>query len=226
MAWQNLGLIFVAGLDLGMALLIWLKNSKNKINISFSLAILLLAIWTLAVGMFKEATTLPTARIWTWIQNFSGGLMVIPFFLFSIYFPYQNFVLKNWHRLLISLSILPLIYIVFVPGAWIKEIYFFPHSNDYLINRFGLLYFAIFFYFYVIFAFVNLIRKYLSSSGFIQEQLKYLIISSSIISFFGSIFGVIIPLILAHVGPHWLGPYFSLFMILFLVYFGFYYKGR
>src|SRR3989338_388236 len=133
----NIGLIFVAGLDLGMAFLMWLRNPKNKINISFAVAIFFLATWTLGVAMFGEAATMKSAWFWVWIQNFAGGLMVIPFFIFSIYFPYQNFVLKNWHKFLIFLSIGALAINVFVPGIWIKVIYLQPHNNDYLINRWG-----------------------------------------------------------------------------------------
>ena len=224
MSWTNIGLIFVAGLDLGMAVLMWLRNPRNKINISFAIAIFFLATWTFGVAMFREVNTLNSAWFWTWVQNGSGALMVVPFFIFSIYFPYQNFVLKTWHKILIFISIVIVLLFVFIPGAWVRVIFLRPHDNYYNLNRWGIGYFALHFYFYLGFAFVNLIKKYLSSSGFIKDQLKYIIFGCSIISFFGSIFGVIIPLISARLGPYWFGPYFSVFMIIFLVYFGFYYN--
>ena len=226
MAIQNLGLIFVAGLDLGVALLIWLKNPRNRINIWLAISILFLGIWTLAVGMFKEAGTIDGAWFWTIVQNGSGAIMVVPFFIFSVYFPYQHFYFKAWHKWLMVFSLIIMLVIVCTPGAWTQKIILNPHDNDYETNRWGLGYFGLHFYFYIIFAYVNLIKKYLKSFGVIRDQLKYIIVGTGIISFFGSIFGIVIPLYLAGLGPHWIGPYFAVFMIIVLIYFGFFWRAK
>jgi len=52
----------------------------------------------------------------------------------------------------------------------------------------GLGYFGLQFYFYIIFAFYNLTKKYLQASGFTREQLKYILVGCIVIAFFGSIF--------------------------------------
>lgn len=218
MYWVNLGLIFVAGLNIGLALLVWLRNPKNKINITFAIGLFFLATWTLGIAMFRESKTEPNALIWTWVQNASGSYIVIPFFLFSLYFPYQNYVLKKWHIVLIALSVIVITCVVVISNAWIKEIRLSPSNNDYSINFWGILYFNLFFYFYVVLAFYNLIRKYLIAQGFTKTQLFYIIVFTGIIALFGSIFGALIPLImLKSAGPYWLGPYFSLPMILGMI---------
>jgi superfamily I DNA and RNA helicase len=93
MHWTNLGLIFIAGLNIGLASLVWLRNPKNKINITFFATVLLVATWTLGMAFFRESKTEQLAWFGTWLQNGSGAMLVIPFFLLSIYFPYQNKVL-------------------------------------------------------------------------------------------------------------------------------------
>jgi len=216
MQWINLGLIFVAGLNVGLALLIWMLNPKNKINITFALSIFFLAVWALGIAMFREAQQEKIALMWTWVQNGSGSLIVIPFFLFSLYFPYQDKVLKKWQIFLIIMSIVAILAVVVASNAWVKEIRLDPPNNDYNINFWGVLYFNIHFYFYLILAFYNLFNKYKKSQGFMKTQLLYVILATGIIASFGGIFGAIIPLfLLRSAGPYYLGPYFSLpFVIL------------
>jgi hypothetical protein len=217
MYWVNLGLIFVAGLNLGLALLIWLINPKNKINITFALGVFFVATWTLGIAMFRESQTETMALVWTWVQNASGSYIVIPFFLFSLYFPYQNYVLRRWQIALIALSAAVITLVVVISNAWVIDIRLSPHDNDYLINAWGVGYFNLHFYFYLVFAFYNLLRKYKSNRGFIRKQLSYVILFTGIIALFGGIFGALIPLMmLSTAGPYWLGPYFSLPMVIFL----------
>jgi hypothetical protein len=214
----NLGLIFVAGLDLGLAILIYLLNPKNKININLALSIFFLATWTLGVAMFREAKTESAAFIWTWVQNGSGSFVVVPFFLFSLYFPYQNRILEKWHKVLIVLSILIISIVVVVPGIWTKEIYLSPSKNDYSLNFLGVFYFNLHFFGYLILAFYNLVTKYIQNEGFIKKQLFHMIIAAGIISLFGGMLAAIIPLILLRsIGPYWIGPYFAVPTVIILL---------
>lgn len=217
MSWINIGLIFVAGLNVGLALLIWLRNPKDKINITFALGVFLIATWTLGAAMFREAQTEQAAWVWTWIQNGAGALIVVPFFLFSLYFPYQNIKLKNWQWLLIGFSVIAMIAVTVIPGAWVKEIELIPHDNTYQLNRLGLVYFNLHFFFYLIFGFYILINKYLTNQGFARRQLAYVISSLAIAGLIGSFFAALMPLIFLKLGPYWVGPYFSLPMILILL---------
>jgi len=220
MHYINLGLIFVAGLDVGLAALIYWRNKRSKINISFALGVLFLALWTLGVAMFREATTQPVALFWTWIQNGFGSYLVIPFFCFSLYFPYQNYVLKKWQIFLIVVSTVIMTLIVIIPGFWIRTINLVPFNNDYDLNFWGIVYFNLYFYFYSIFGFVNLFKKYFSANGFAKVQLSYIISALGVVALVGSIFAVFIPLLVLHsVGPYWIGPYFSLPMIAIIIHF-------
>ncbi|MFA6255296.1 MAG: histidine kinase N-terminal 7TM domain-containing protein [Patescibacteria group bacterium] len=217
MYWTNIGLIIVAGLNIGLALLVWLRNPKNKINITFAITVFLVGTWTLGMALFREAQTVQTAWIWTWVQNGSGAMLVIPFFFLSIYFPYQSKILKSWQVLLIGISIVVMILVTIIPGIWVKEIILRPSNNTYLLGRLGITYFNIHFYFYVILAFYTLFQKYKISQGFIRTQLTYMMTAAAIIGIFASFFAALAPLFFLQLGPYWLGPYFSLPMIILLV---------
>jgi len=213
----NLGLIFVAGLNVGLALLVWLRNPKNKINITFAVTVFLVGTWMLGMALFREAQTVQTAWIWTWVQNGSGAMLVIPFFFLSIYFPYQSKILKPWQILLIGVSIVVMLLVTVIPGIWVKKIILRPSDNTYELGRLGITYFNIHFYFYVVLAFYTLFQKYKISQGFIKTQLTYMMTAAAIIGVFGSIFSVLFPFIFNQLGPYWLGPYFSLPMIVILM---------
>ena len=115
----NLGLIFVAGIDLGFAIFVYLLNPKNKINISLALTVLLVSSWTFGMALFRSSYNQTDALMWTWVQNGSGALLVVPLFFLSVYFPYQNIILKTWQLYLIALSIIIMMAVVFIPGAWV-----------------------------------------------------------------------------------------------------------
>lgn len=220
----NIGLLLIAGLDLGMALVIWQINKKNKINISLALTLFLIGTWSLGVGMFKEAQELQTAWFWMHFLNTSGSLMVLAFFLFSVYFPYQQIKLELRHKLIIFISLILLLIIVYTPRLWVSEVILSTHNNDYINNRIGNSLFAFIFYFFLVFSYVNLFKKYKSSEGFAKIQLKYIMVGSLIIAIFGSFFGIIMQLATTKSGPEQIAPYFSLFFVLDLIYFGFFYK--
>lgn len=210
----NLSLVFIAALNGAMAALIFFRNPKNKINISFSITLLFLTIWIIGMVMFREAESEKMALLWTWIQNGFGSYLAITFFLFAIYFPYQNFILKNWQKSLIVLSIVVITLIVIMPGVWVTKINFIPHSNDYDFNRLGLIYFNLHFLFYVFSAFYILINKYKISQGVTKRQLGYLIVATGFMVIFGTAFAAIYPLFTATLGPYWMAAYFTIPMIL------------
>lgn len=226
MHWTNIGLILVAGFDLGLSLLIWLKNPKNKINISLAVAIVFLAVWTLGSGLMREAQDTWSAMFWGKFLNVGGITLIIPFFFFTLYFPYQSYVLSVRAKALIFLSMVSVLVILFYPNWYLLDegITLSPHSNNYHFNH-GYKIFVVYFLFYIIWAYVNLYKKYRTSQGYVRFQLKYILAGTGIISFFGTIFGTIAPLFTE--GKYfWIGPYFALPMIVILTYFVFYYKAK
>lgn len=226
MDWASIGLILVAGLDLGMALLIWLRNPKNKINIFFGLTIFFLAVWSFGCALFKEASSIEVVITSIRILNIGGIIMVIPFFLFSLYFPYETHRLSLISKIFTFLSMIVMIVVLFYPDLWFirKSIVVMPPNNYFEIN-FGYWFFSLYFLFYIIFAYYNLLMKYKVSVGFNRVRLYYILIGTGPLAFFGTIVGLVSPFIY-NAKYFWVGPYFSIPMLICLIYFAFYYKVK
>jgi hypothetical protein len=213
----NLGLVFVAGVDLGMCFLILFLNPRNKINLFISLTTFALAGWTFGMGMFRSAGIEWQAWVWTWVQNGFGSLIPVFLFFVSIYFPYKSVVLKSWQLAAIFLSLVWMFIVVLIPGFWIKSIIMNVPNNSYQMNRLGIGYFNLHFYFYLVLAYIIFYKKFIVSSGILRTQLTYFIFSTIIVAVMGSIFGAIIPLLYNNLGLYWIGPYFAVPTMLILL---------
>src|SRR3989338_1781135 len=143
MSWINVLLLVVAAIDFLLALLVLSRNPRNKINISFTLSVFFISLWTLGVAMFREADDLPSALFWTYFQNWFGGFVVLPLYFFSLFFPYLKKVPTIRVYVSIMASIIFLSYIVFIPNVWVIQVVFQPHRNNYILNRFGAALFAL-----------------------------------------------------------------------------------
>lgn len=226
MHWTNIGLILVAGLDFGMALLIWLRNPRHKINISFAITIFFLAVWTFGAGMFRESQTVEAAIFWARALNIGGIILIIPFLLFTIYFPYQTFRLSNLTKGIITLAVIGILVVLFAPDFWFirNTLVISPPNNNYQVT-WGYYLFNIYFLFYIGWAYLNLLRKFLVSTGFVRIQLRFILIGTGVISFFGTVLSSISP-IFFNLKYFWIGPYFALPMIVILIYFIFHYPVK
>ena len=187
----NIGAILLSGLDIGLAFLIWTRNYKNKINILFSLSVLCVAVWTFGEAMFREAPDLLSARFWAHLENFFGSLVVVFFFLFSVYFPYQNFRFNNFYKLLVALSVAIHFIIIFTPGLYINEIVLDKPFNNFILHPIGRTYYTIYFIIYLSLAFYLLISKFIKSQGILKKNLLTVLIATGILAFFGTLFGII-----------------------------------
>lgn len=215
----NLSLILVSLFNVFLSILVINRNYKNRINISFAILILMLAGWTFGMAMFRQSSSYTEALFWIWMQNLNGSLLVMPFFMFSLYFPYQYYKLSSLNKFFMVVFAAVMVGIVFVPGAWLNQIIINPPNNENSLNPIGLSYFAVHFYFYIILTFYIFFKKYKVSDGVVKRQLLFLILSTGITTLFGSFFGVILPLLTRELGLYWMGPFFSLPMILVLMYF-------
>jgi len=215
MQYINIGLIFIAGLNVGLSFLIWRRNPRDKINIYYALAVLFVGLWSFGAGMFRGADDLFTARIWTWVQNGSGSLVVVSFYFFSLVFPFQLKRLSLTVKTLIAISVLIVLFVVVAPGVWYSQIYLTPPNNDYEIVLPGYTYFVVFFLFYVVGAFYHLIKKYLTSGGFVKQQLKIVICATGLLCIASTLVSVLLPYWI-NASQNWIAPYFSIIMVIIL----------
>ena len=148
----NAGLILVAGLNFGMAILILLRNPKNKINIYFSLMVLFLGFWSLGSGLFRETTSEPLAFFWARFENLTGFLVAVFFVFFAMHYPYESFKLKLRYLLLIFLAVIS-VFIIASQSFYVYQVTLQPHINNYTTHAFGRYYYSVFFVIFTLFGF-------------------------------------------------------------------------
>ncbi len=210
----NISLLVIAGFNFGLALLIYVINHKNKINIYMALSTAFFGAWTFGEAMFREASSTNAAIFWGHFENTAGLLVVFFFYLFSFYFPYQTIKFRKVGPVIAGLFLIISVAIVWSP-MYISRIILNTGNNDFLLNFFGILIYFLYFLTVASAGFINLYLKYNKSYGVIKSNIKIVIIATLFTGFFGSFFGVFLPLINGH-NNYWFTPYFSLPMIIIL----------
>jgi len=225
MHYVNLGLIFVAVANLLAGIYVWSINRKNKINIYFSLAMVGVAFWGASEGFMFIAKTVDLVALFGKLTYAFGIFIALNFLLFSFYFPFQARRLNKVIILTPIIIFLVTIIFVFIPGLLIKQGVLantIVANNDLLLNPIGFWLYMISFMFLFGWSFCNLIKKYFGSDGFIRQQLKYIISTSSIFFILATIFDLLVPYFKGEV-LGWIGPYATLvmfFAIAYLIFFG------
>ena len=215
MHWINIGLIFIAGLNLLLAIFVWLLNFKNKINITFSLGMVGVTLWAAFEAFIFMSSNSSTIFFWGILTYVSGIFVALNFLLFSFYFPFEQYKIKNSLLTFIFLIFVITIVISSVPGVLVKEGVLGQNlkNNDLILNPTGFLIYAASFFLFFIWSFCNLFFKYIKGSGFVRRQLKYIIFGTFILFAFGSIFDLIVPYFKGEIFG-WVGPYATLIMMI------------
>lgn len=210
-------LMFVAGLNVGLALVVLLRNYRDKINISLALSILSLGLWTMGEAIFDVSSNFQEAFFWARFENTFGSLVVISFFFFALFFPYQHRKLNSFEKFLIAISL-----IILFPLLWskwhVEDVILNRGDNDFSLNIVGITYYALYFIIYLLISFYWLMRKYIKSVGVFKRNLITVIFGTGSIAMFGTIFGIFIPLLFGRDNP-WYVPLFSIPMVFILTFF-------
>lgn len=216
MKWDNIFLIVLSIIQLGLGVYIYFRNPRHEINISYSLFILSVLSWIIGIAVFRSTANISTAFIWAKLYYVSATLTAPTFLCFTFVFPYKKILLKLIHKILIILpSIIIIVFLLFtklliikvVSRSWGNEVLLSP--NYYL--------FVIYFLIFIIWSFYNLFNKYKISDGIHRWQLRWLI-AGTLTSF---VLGIIFDLILPWAGNYqliWYGPAFSVIWMGFMSY--------
>lgn len=213
MHWSNIGLLVVAGLDIGLGLLVWQLNPKHKINIFFALQLLCLGLWALGSGLFRETNNEAMAWFWVALQNINGPLAIIFLFLFSHYFPHQRRLFSLHYQLITAVGVLFVLIISLTPGVWVTRLSINPPNSFWMVNRITHALFFMFFVTFISLAFRNLLGRYIGSQGFPRRQVSSVLGGISILTLISAIFGASLPVFTGEIKYLWVVPYFVLPLI-------------
>jgi signal transduction histidine kinase len=211
---QNIPLLLAFLLNMGLGLLVYLKNSPYKqVNISFSIFSWALAGWALSISLvylFKD----PGWRLF-WVRMGHAATSIAPssFFYFSLIFPKERRKISPLKMAIIFLPSLIFIPISFT-GLVIRSVQWETLIANYgIAQRFYSIYILAGMFSGIFF----LVKSYKNSAGLEHTQIKYCLLGIFIMTIFGITFNLLIPIISSSRFSH-LGPVSSIIMVSFITY--------
>jgi len=214
---KNLILIIIAIIYVILTILILLKNSKSPIITSFCLIIFGAALWGFGLAMFNETLNMVEAVAWAKIYYFASAIIMVAFLFFANYFPYKYFDFNESKILLIAVPFLLITVVIFHPTWLISEATHHEWGNDANENLIGHIFYAIYFFSFMITYFIILFSKLKKSEGVVKTLIKKIVI----ITFVSFTFGFTADLIFPLFGSYkliWVGPYFTVVTIFYVAY--------
>lgn len=190
-----------------------LFGKKDKTNIIYSIFVLFASMWAVGLAFFFIEPDITRSL---YIANFyyvaAAGIPLF-FLYFTLVFP-ERILLKKNIKILIFIPLVVLIMAFLVDKNFlIKEVFLYGNQKDVSINYINYFSYSLYFIIFVLLSYVNLFKSYLKSVNLYEiNQLKFIIIGTSIGFIFGMFFNLFLPL-LGYYQYIWLGPIFSFSMV-------------
>ena len=195
-----------------------LRGPKSPTNILFSLVTLAVSFWSINLAFFILNSDLDAALIFANFYYISAAAIPFLFFFFSVFFLNENQKLRFYHYLLISPIILLILFLFVNKNFLVTDVFNGTYGKNVHFTGYHYEYYILYFIFYVILAYYQLFRKFLITKTEIgTAQLKFIFVGTLISFALGMYFNLILPA-LGNYEFIWLGPPFSLIMILSIGY--------
>jgi signal transduction histidine kinase len=201
-------LYIVAFINTFVALMVFSRGAKDRINLIFGLMSAGVALWCVAIANFYYKSTYLQFVNWTRVTHFAALFIALMFMYFTFFFPKRPTREKRYFTLLPAGIFLLLCYLIFSTDLFIQQIYDVSYEL-------GPLYFLYSFVLLITFSigFFVLILKYLKEQSLLTKgQIKYVVAGGFATSLLGTIFDLILP-ILGNFSYLWLGPVATVFLV-------------
>lgn len=194
MSLANIFLIIVAGMHLGLSVVVLLRNPRDRVNILFSISILFLALWVLATAIFRSENSIDSAYL-AYRFKIAFGLMIAwSFQFFTLFFPWYG--AKKWQKLsqlfLAAIVLASLLIIAFWPAYTIRQITIQPGDNLAFVNKYFWILYSFSFILNFCVAIARLAMKWRKQEGFLKFQLQSVALSVIIPLSFAVIVNIIL----------------------------------
>jgi len=199
------------------------KNNQSPINLSFAALVFGVGLWSFGLAMFNTTLDMSDAVAWARMYYFASAIIVFSFVVFSVHYIYPLFILNEVKFIYLLLPLLIITFIIFHPTLMIENASHYDWGNDANEKLIGHLAYAVYFLGYLALAYKILFKKLKKSDGVNYLNLRSFLLVISIGFLFGVLFDLILPLF-GNYNYIWVGPYFSLPYIIYLVYLIFYKK--
>jgi len=207
--------VYVVLAHLSLGVFVYSKGSRSRINISFSMMTVLIALWTFSVFMYTRAAGVGDAVLWSRTAAAIASLIPVFWLYFTIVFPKEEVIPKRgwvlaWLALGVFFFFLCFTSLIVEGGVASPSGFQFSPGN-------GLVFFMLHFIGFTSYGFWVLIKKHNRFTGISRMQIRYVFLGF----FLGSAFPVVTNIILPVIGVvqfSGYGPFSMIIAIAFVSY--------
>lgn len=226
LGWKNWLVLISSFISLAMAIFIFSRGIKNKVNLYFSLLTISTFFWGLSLFLGRTMTT-DQWKFWAYFAYIAALAIAVFLFYFTLHFSYKIKELKFWQHLLIVLPAIFLSGIIYVKDYFIVKAVQDVVNTEYVLvhNKFFYILYSLYFLTMILFSLYFLWVKQKNADGILKRGLLILFVAILL----GLIFGTYFDLILCYFGNFhyiWMGQIFTLFMNLAVFYLIFFTKEK
>jgi len=212
----NISLIATALLNLFLGVLIFISGRNKRINVVYSLNIIAIISWVLAMFFYRSSPT-ETNLVWCTILYVTPTLIASSFLYFTYIFPSQKEKYIWWRALLIFGINSAIIVMVIWPGLIIKAVNVRPGLEKQIIFTSYYWFYFLYTLLFFSFGFTRLFIKYLKNKGIERLQIIYLVIGYSLAANLAFGTNLIMPW-MGYFFLNWMGQVFTCIMVAFTAY--------
>jgi signal transduction histidine kinase len=215
---QNYIILSAAIINLFFAFFIFIKNSKKKANLFYSIFTFGSVLWSIGMFFYRGLAEYSLVMWWSRFLYFSSGLIPLGLLFFTFTFPSNKSNLKSWQKFFIFMPAIIIIFSSFIPGFIIKDIVIHREVENEMFFGFGYNIWSIYLLIYFVWSFINLFKIYKTySSNIIKLQTKYILIGGISSAVLASTTNLILPA-LGYTSLGWIGQSFTIIMVGFVTY--------
>jgi len=214
MHYSNIILLAVSLLNLGLSFFVIARNKKSKMNIFFAITIFGIALWCVGIAFFRMAN-IDTVYLWGQFVYFAINFTTIFFLYFTFFFPGGDFPKNKLIKFFLFLVPIFIFVISVIPRSIISSASINDGKIDvevgwgyYVHSTLTILFF--------VWAFFNVISKFIKSTGINRLQIWYLLLGTGISTLIGIVTNVI--LFFYTTEYNWIGPSGTIIMVVFITY--------
>jgi signal transduction histidine kinase len=212
---RDIVLFAVGGLNIVLGILVLVRTIKNRINVMYALLALGIFVWSIGLVFFDNAEDFTSALLWAQVYYIAAGFIAYVFLNFCLAFPYSKIKYTRVKHIIFVLPFLATSVIVFTPYH-VETIFIQPWGKDVILG-WGYALYTVYFILYMGAGFLWLWKKGRESVGIRKLQIRYVLLGTLIATIGAATTNLIYPL-LGNYQHIWLGPIFTLFLVVFIAY--------
>lgn len=210
--------MIVALLDIFLGWVIYSRNRKSEINISFGVFAFSVGLWAFVIAFYRASSNASMAIFLMQASYVIALTIGSSFYYFSLIFPIRK---KdyNWVKIVLTAIFSVLAILVFTPNFLTKSIIFHDWGKETLLNLGGYIAFVVVFIPTFVGGLLILWKKYFNAKGIVRTQLLYIVLSVTIAGFFGMLFNLVLASPFLQDFQHiWAGPLFTTVIVALITY--------